>query len=624
LGPTEPVLGSNASSPAGSAGAHHERAPAQVRRDRLARAVAAALPVLLGLVAIGVAAGSFASYAWVKARLDSFASDGDADLARGDFDALVLRFRLAAALLALAAVAARLGRRRIRALLAEIVWSGGAAASSARRAVVGAVRLESRAHLATLGLVTVAGLLIRLDFLFQPMRYDESVTYVHFASRPWYIALTTYTAPNNHVFHSLLVHVATFVFGSDPWAIRLPAFVAGVLLVPASYAAARLLYGRDAALVAAALVAAASVLIELSTNARGYTLVALDFVLLLALATQLVESRNAGGWLLFALLGAIGFWTVPTMLYAYGTVVVWLGATMLGRGVGRLVLRRLVPSVVCAGAVSVVLYAPIIASSGPGSLVSNEFVGSRSWSSFTGNLPDSVSSVLRGWNRDIPLPAAAALGLAFALALPLHRRLSRFAVPPALAAVAWIAPVLAAQRVVPFERVWLFLLPLYLITAAAGAVFLLRPLAARAGREQVFALVLALVLAGSLTGYGAATRSVYDSEDTSTFRDSDRVVTLLTRRLQPGDKVLVAPPADAVLEYQLDRRGLDSARLLYWSRPGATRRFLVVVKTGSRDYPLTHVLADPRVQGLELSRPRVLRRFPGSVVYETMRRGQPA
>jgi hypothetical protein len=98
---------------------------------------------------------------------------------------------------------------------------------------------------------------------------------------------------------------------------------------------------------------------------------------------------------------------------------------------------------------------------------------------------------------------------------------------------------------------------------------------------------------------------------------------LLVQRLRTGDKILVAPPADAVLEYQLDRRGLDSAGLLYWGRPGGTTRFFVVVKTGRRDYPLAHVLGDPRLHGVELSTPQVVRRFPGSVVYKTTRRRTP-
>jgi hypothetical protein len=572
----------------------------------------------LGLLAALLAAGSFASYASVKAHLDSFASDGDADVTRADFDVIVLRLRLAATVAALAAVAVAVGRRRIRRLLVDLAASAASSLSSLYRGLGITLAGESRLHLGGLGLVTVVALLVRLEFLFQPMRYDESVTFVHYASHPWYVAATTYTAPNNHVLHSLLVHVSTSLFGGEPWAIRLPAFIAGVLLVPAAYVAARALYGKHVALVAAGLVASSSVLVEYSTNARGYTLLALVFVLLVGLASHLCSSWNPAEWLAFAALAAIGFYTVPVMLYAFGVVVVWLAFSLWKRD-RSLIVRRLLPSILATGVLTLLLYAPIIASSGLDSLVANDFVRSLPWRTFTSELPDSLVAVGKQWHRDIPWPFAFALGAAFVTAIVFHRRLSRFAVSPALVALAWIAPVVVSQRVVPFERVWLFLVPLYLMTAAAGLVFALRPLATRVGGEATLAVVIAVVLAGSLAGNAVATQAVSDSEDTSTFRDGDRVAALLAERLLPGDKVLVAPPADAILEYWLARDGLDPATLLYWPRPGATRRFLVVVKEGPRQYPLEHLLADPRLAHTRLGEPRLLRRYDAASVYELHR-----
>jgi len=83
--------------------------------------------------------------------------------------------------------------------------------------------------------------------LHQPMRHDEANTFSELASRPLYYALSIYSAPNNHLLHTLLVHLSYSLFGNYPWAIRLPAFVAGLLLIPVSYAAAHILYGYDAA-----------------------------------------------------------------------------------------------------------------------------------------------------------------------------------------------------------------------------------------------------------------------------------------------------------------------------------------------------------------------------------------
>jgi hypothetical protein len=599
-----------------------EAQPRVVRGERLAGVIVLTFAFLLALAAAILAAGSFASYDSVKAHLDSFASDGDADVTRADFDAIVVRLRVAAAGAALAAVAVHQGRRRLRRLLAELGASVTASLASLSRSFRVAVADESRLHLGALGVITVTALLVRLEFLFQPMRYDESVTYVHYASRPWYIAATTYTAPNNHVLHSILVHLSTLVFGGAPWAIRLPALVAGILLVPASYVAARVLYGKDAALVAAALVASSSALVEYSTNARGYTLLALVFVLLLALAAHLRSGGTAAAWLAFAVLGAIGFYTVPVMLYGFGAVVLWL-TIMLWSHERTVIVRRLVPAIVASGALTLLLYAPIVASSGLDALVANEFVQSLSWSAFWSELPDSLARVARQWHRDVPWPLALVLAGAFAAATVFHRRVSRVPFPPALAALAWIAFALVAQRVVPFERVWLFLVPLYLMTAAAGIVFVLSPVARRPGREGAVAVVVALALAGLLAGNAVATHAVRESEDTSTFRDGEEVAALLKKELRPGEKVLVAPPADAILEYWLDRDGLDPAALLYWGRPGTTRRFLVVVKEGPRDYPLSHLLADPRLDGVRLAAPRLVHSFDETSVYQLPRGSGP-
>ena len=88
-----------------------------------------------------------------------------------------------------------------------------------------------------LGLI-IAAAFLRLVFIHQPMRFDESFTFWHFASKPLVVALSSYSAPNNHLFNTLLVHIAYRLLGNEPWILRLPAFLAGVAIVPAVYFAA--------------------------------------------------------------------------------------------------------------------------------------------------------------------------------------------------------------------------------------------------------------------------------------------------------------------------------------------------------------------------------------------------
>ena len=98
-----------------------------------------------------------------------------------------------------------------------------------------AAREEDRVHLCALLVILLLTIGLRLFFLFQPMRYDEANTFIQYASKPLYVRPSDYSLPNNHLFHTFLVHTAYLLLGNKPWVIRLPALIAGILLAPASY-----------------------------------------------------------------------------------------------------------------------------------------------------------------------------------------------------------------------------------------------------------------------------------------------------------------------------------------------------------------------------------------------------
>jgi len=79
-----------------------------------------------------------------------------------------------------------------------------------------------------------------------------------------------------------------------------------------------------------------------------------------------------------------------------------------------------------------------------------------------------------------------------------HRRCSGFRVPYLFTLIAAVLPTLFVQRVVPFERVWLFALPLYFIIAGAGLSVFASKISP--GRNASFALVF--VVAALVTWSG--------------------------------------------------------------------------------------------------------------------------
>ncbi|MDP2497458.1 MAG: glycosyltransferase family 39 protein, partial [Candidatus Palauibacterales bacterium] len=252
-------------------------------------------------------------------------------------------------------------------------------------------------HAAALAAVVAGAVALRLLYLSGPVRYDEAFTFTHFAAQPAELGLARYTFPNNHLLHTLLVHLVTSALGSAPAVMRLPAFAAGVAVVPAAYAAWDALGDADEALVASAVAAVTTPLVLYSANARGYAIVALCSLLLVPLAARLLRRRDLAAWGGFCVVAAAAFHAIPIALYPVGAVLVWLvlsGRSGAGEAAGSEARRPrselLREAGVAAAVIGVAvgwLYLPAVQLSGLPSIVSNRFVQPSPVGEFAAGLP---------------------------------------------------------------------------------------------------------------------------------------------------------------------------------------------------------------------------------------------
>ena len=449
------------------------------------------------------------------------------------------------------------------------------------------VRLEP-GDVLLVAIVSLAALALRLVFVNQPMRYDEALTFTEFASRPLYYALSYYPDPNNHLLNTLLVHAAWSGLGNQPWVLRLPALLAGVLLVPATYGLTRVLYPSrpTTAVLAAALVGASSYLIEYSTNSRGYTLQALCFVVMLALVELALRRQSASALLLAGVVGALGVYALPTMVYGIAVAAAWF--VLRARG------ARHWPRLVVAGAVlaliALLLYLPALLISGPEALAGNRFVVPLGAADLAQQLPSSLGRTGAFWNRDLPVAFSALLVLGFVASVVIDGRERRLSI--GLVAMAVCLVLVLAQRVAPFERVWLFLLPLYCVVAVDGVVRLvqLTPAAVpRAGADAVARVEwLGVVAAGAVMAIMAVavvgSGSILASPETGAFPDAEGVARALRGELQPGDALVTQVPASLPeLQYYFPRMGLSTEAL--GRDPSRAARLFVLASPGA--LPLT-------------------------------------
>ena len=97
----------------------------------------------------------------------------------------------------------------------------------------------------------------------------------------------------SHLFHTLLTHFFTMLFGDSVIALRLPNILASILILPLSYAVLRQGYGKTIALLATAFIAGSSALVEYSVNARGYQIQTLLMICLLGLGQYSLKNKKS-------------------------------------------------------------------------------------------------------------------------------------------------------------------------------------------------------------------------------------------------------------------------------------------------------------------------------------------
>ena len=409
----------------------------------------------------------------------------------------------------------------------------------------------NRWKLIVLALLTLTGLALRIVSLEAPIRFDEAYSFNVHASTPFLNLISDYTTPNNHVFHNVLMRCSYLVFGDSPLALRLPAFLAGLLVIPAAFWCLRRTLGDGAALVAAAFAANSWALIGYSTNARGYTAVTLLLLIAFSLATRLRERRNFFVWALFVIALTLGFFTVPVMLYGASAVGVWLLLASEGRRRKEIVWEL-------AAAASVVimltcmLYTPIAIRVGINAIVANPFVSSLPFTVFWNGLPGLAASVARFWASPVWLLVVLAIGLAASFLAP--GKSGREARLLHAAVLLSVPLIMTAQRVLPFERVFLPFFPVYFGLAAVGLKAVFERLSgwAQPRWQRIMAVAAFAVIAAS------GVRGVAQSGSRqSVFDDLPSIVARLRAELRDGDVILAAIPLNEPLRYHARRAGLD-------------------------------------------------------------------
>jgi hypothetical protein len=572
---------------------------------------------ILALFGLVLLIPAFLPYASLKTLLDGLTPQGNFNSLK-PFNARVFNLLFAAGAITffiLAFLTALRQWTRIMVFLKHL-WK------DSRRFFAGLLPQKSEfVSLALLLVIMALAVVYRLEHLYSPLHHDEAYTYVAFG-RSLFAALTDYHLPNNHVLHSILVFYSTRLFGLAPWAVRWPAFAAGVLIIPAVYGLGRRLYDRWTGLGAAFLAAWFPALVAYANNARGYTLVALFAVLILWLGLRVVREKNLLAWALIGIFSALGLFTVPVMAFPVGILFIWLILEdRLNPSAAYPTRRDFFLHWLGAGIfgvlLTVLLYVPILVYSGPEKLLHNDFVAPLPWGDLLESLAHRFAETWTEWTFRVPSLFIIILVVGWTLAIVFHRKISSFRLPLQLAALAWIIVMLLIQRPNAWSKVWVFLQPLMLLWAAAGIFALLGKV--RLGLARRFSpapLALGLLL---VAGLWQAVRLVPQLPSLWAIQgQEERAVLFVQPRLQPADRIVVAPTADAAVWYYSYLHGIPDSH--FDRSDGSFSRAFVLVNLAEAQTP-SSVIADrgPALELFEIASANLLETFGSLQVYEIPR-----
>ena len=569
------------------------------------------LPIVIFLsgLAVGLFIIAFQPYAVFKGLFDSLMADADFESLK-EGNALIFRMYFILTGLAVLTLALFLsGKWRLD-------WKGpkGDFLSLWRSFRPGK---DEKFFILTLAVVTLWGVAIRLVNILAPISHDEAYTATVFSPSLFY-AMTNYHAPNNHVLHTLLVHFSTTVFGFQTWAVRLPAFLAGTLIIPAVYWLGKAMYDRYTGLLAAVLIAWWPIQVAYSNNARGYSLVALLTLVVFWLGIIVSRERNFIGWFLIVLLSALGFYTVPVMLFPFGILFIWLFMENMVAGPGRgyasrgVFIRYWLFAGLSTFLFTLVLYSPIFIYNGTRSFSLGVFP--YLFSQIGSLIFDNIRGAFLEWSGDVPILILLVLGMGIVLSLAFHRRLSRLRIPIQVACVIWIGLVLIVQQPNAWSRIWFSLEALFMIWASAGLAGLLKDI--RLTKVRNVSAAALVILISIIWVFAAGMQQLSTLPHAWSFKSREERAVLIIKDMLGEQDIIIAPsPQDAPLWYYSRLHGIPDR---YFSRKDSFERAFLITVPKLGQYKESVIEEYGLTDAVDLQTLRLIQEINGMNIYEVI------
>jgi Dolichyl-phosphate-mannose-protein mannosyltransferase len=203
-----------------------------------------------------------------------------------------------------------------------------------------------------------------------PVSYDEAYTYLNFTSKSILSSISYYPAPNNHILHSFITNFTKYCpFLSPLMCLRIPSIFANIFTWILTYSFITKYFNKNTALIVVSIASMLFMSVYYSYMSRGYALLSLFFMIAFVSSFNIVKENNqTKHWVWFLVSSILGFYTMPSFLYPFITLNVFIFIFNY-----KNILKQTVINIVIS-VIVFFLYLPIIIINGLEALTNNKFV----------------------------------------------------------------------------------------------------------------------------------------------------------------------------------------------------------------------------------------------------------
>lgn len=438
------------------------------------------------------------------------------------------------------------------------------------------INSNSKIYLLIISISTFCLIYFRVIELNRSLHHDEAKSIIKYISKSWYLVLTNYGVPNNHIFHNVLARISFQIFGDNVWAYRIPALLAGISLPLLLYILMYRWINASTSLIFYILVIFSSPLINYSVNARGYTLISMFFVVMI-LAIEYIKNSKMPffGWVLLIFAGTFGLWTTTPMALYILIAYFWFLFNFKDRLFDWITIRIILSGIVIL-VLSLILYSPAILRCGIGSLISNEYLKSLDFSEFVLGLPKYFKSLFIFSMAGIPsylkftLLTLTILGLYSSLSL--YRQLKYFSIIAILVFLAFIS----LKQFYPPERTVIPLIFLMYSLVALGIEFITKKIINLFNTKINYSkivpvLSIFLIVGCSIHNFNTGTLREVDENQTSS--NLPQLTKDLSKIIKKDDIIIVGSPIAAATIYYLKKENISQSQV-FWIFDNKSLAFL--------------------------------------------------